>query len=264
MLSIDLFRKLIDEISSKTFFLTFYFQGEPFLNPSIYEMIGYARKMKMYVVTSTNAHYLTEENCRKIIDAGLNKLIISVDGSNQQSYEKYRVGGNFEKVLEGVKAMVQAKKDAGHGPLISLQTVIFSTNENELIEIKKLAEDLQVDELKFKTAQVYDFQNGNSLLPKDEALARYEKTADGSYKLKRESEESCWKMWSSCVMTWDGAIVPCCFDKDAKYQLGKIEERTFSEVWKSSPYNSFRSTILKNRSNIDICQNCSEGSKVFV
>jgi radical SAM protein with 4Fe4S-binding SPASM domain len=70
-------------------------------------------------------------------------------------------------------------------------------------------------------------------------------------------------MWSGCVITWDGKIVPCCFDKDASHQLGSISEQTFSSIWKSNEYAHFRKSVLSNRKEIDICKNCSEGSKVW-
>jgi radical SAM protein with 4Fe4S-binding SPASM domain len=57
--------------------------------------------------------------------------------------------------------------------------------------------------------------------------------------------------------------VPCCFDKDAKHQLGNLREQSFKELWKNGAYNQFRSKILDSRQNIDICANCSEGVKVW-
>lgn len=70
-------------------------------------------------------------------------------------------------------------------------------------------------------------------------------------------------MWSSCVITWDGKIVPCCFDKDAKHQLGDLKENTLKQIWLNKKYTDFRKTLLNNRAEIDICQNCTEGTKVF-
>lgn len=70
-------------------------------------------------------------------------------------------------------------------------------------------------------------------------------------------------MWSSCVVTWDGIVVPCCFDKDAKHQLGDLKNQNFNELWKSFKYQNFRKSILKSRKEIDICKNCSEGTKVW-
>jgi radical SAM protein with 4Fe4S-binding SPASM domain len=69
-------------------------------------------------------------------------------------------------------------------------------------------------------------------------------------------------MWHSCVMTWDGSIVPCCFDKDAKYSMGNINEKTFGEIWNGDAYRDFRAQLFTNRKSIDICRNCTEGLKM--
>jgi radical SAM protein with 4Fe4S-binding SPASM domain len=74
----------------------------------------------------------------------------------------------------------------------------------------------------------------------------------------------CWRLWSTCVFTWDGKIVPCCFDKDAQYQMGELSKNEFKTIWKSGLYSDFRQKVLKNRQSIDICSNCSEGSKIWI
>ena len=89
------------------------------------------------------------------------------------------------------------------------------------------------------------------------------KQKDGTYRLKNKLSNSCWKMWHSCVITWDGKVVPCCFDKDAKHQLGDVTLEPLNTIWNNQSYQSFRKAILSSRSEIDICQNCTEGTKVF-
>jgi radical SAM protein with 4Fe4S-binding SPASM domain len=70
-------------------------------------------------------------------------------------------------------------------------------------------------------------------------------------------------MWSGCVITWDGLVVPCCFDKDAKHRFGDLKNESFKKIWQSDHYNNFRNAILRSRGEIDICKNCSEGTKVW-
>ena len=101
-------------------------------------------------------------------------------------------------------------------------------------------------------------------MPENEKYSRYKLQSDGTYKLKFKTGDHCWRMWSSSVLTWDGKVVPCCFDKDAKHVLGTIENNHFNEIWNSKEYKSFRQAILTDRNGIDICQNCSEGAKVWV
>ena len=106
MLQKDFFTDTIDQLSKELMYLVFYFQGEPYLNPQFLDMVKYASGKNIYTATSTNAHYLNDENARKTIESGLDRLIISIDGSTQDVYQQYRVGGKLEKVLEGARNVV--------------------------------------------------------------------------------------------------------------------------------------------------------------
>ncbi len=261
MLNTDLNKKIIDELKSTLTYITYYFQGEPYLNTDFLEMVSYASKHNIYTATSTNAHYLTPEVAKSTIDSGLNRLIISLDGTSQETYSKYRIGGNLKKVLEGTKNIVEAKKKAGHGPYIIWQFIVFGHNEHQIDEIKMLAKEYGVDELGIKTAQIYDFETNLSLIPENDRYARYSK--DGSPKIKNKLLNHCWRLWHSCVVTWDGKIAPCCFDKDASHQFGDLRTTQFKDIWQNTQYNAFRKLVLKSRKNIDICQNCTEGTKIW-
>ncbi|MBP9704894.1 MAG: SPASM domain-containing protein, partial [Chitinophagales bacterium] len=134
---------------------------------------------------------------------------------------------------------------------------------HQIKDVYKLADELGVDEVRLKTAQIYDYENGSDLLPTIDKYARYKKGKDGKYSIKNEMTNHCWKLWHSCVITWDGAVVPCCFDKDAKHKLGDLKQTSFKELWTGPAYHNFRSAVLKSRSEIDICKNCTEGTKVW-
>ena len=143
------------------------------------------------------------------------------------------------------------------------QFLVTAHNEHQIDELKKMAKNLGVDEVKLKSIQVYDYENGNSLLPSLEKYSRYKKEANGKWKLKGNLVNSCWRMWHSCVVTWDGNVVPCCFDKDATHQLGDLKKKNFRDIWFNGMYHQFRSSVLRSRSEIDICKNCTEGTKVW-
>ncbi len=264
MLEPTFFKQTIDAVYEELIYLTFYFQGEPYLNPHFLEMVKYASEKKIYTSTSTNAHYLTAEQALKTVESKLDRLIISIDGTTQETYEQYRIGGSLQKVIEGTKHIVKAKKDLkSKTPHIVFQFLVVKPNEHQLNDVEQLAKELGVDEVLFKTAQVYHFENGNPLIPNNEIYSRYKRQIDGTYKIKNKLLNQCWRMWSSCVITWDGLVVPCCFDKDAKHQLGDLKMQSFKELWQSQKYQSFRNAILKSRQEIDICKNCSEGTKVW-
>lgn len=263
MLEPKFFRKTIDELSSHLVYLTFYFQGEPYLNKNFLEMVAYAKSKNIYTSTSTNAHYLKDETSKKTIESGLDRLIISIDGTTQETYQQYRVGGQLSKVIEGAKNIIHWKNQLhAQTPHVIFQFLVVRHNEHQIEDLKKLAKEIGVDDIILKTAQVYDYVNGNSLIPENEKYARYKKNKDGTYSIKNELENSCWKLWHSCVVTWDGKVVPCCFDKDASHQLGDLNSHTFHQIWTNDLYQNFRAQLVKGRKEIDICKNCSEGCKV--
>jgi radical SAM protein with 4Fe4S-binding SPASM domain len=264
MLEEKLFRKTIDELAPHLTWLTFYFQGEPYLHPTFTDLVKYASQKKIYTTTSTNAHYLDSTQARKTVESGLDRLIISIDGTTQETYSAYRVGGKLEKVLEGTRQIVHWKKELrSRTPHIVFQFLVVRPNEHQINDVKKLARELGVDEVALKTAQVYDYENGNELIPQNSQYARYAQDDSGRWKIKNPLNDHCWKMWHSCVITWDGAVVPCCFDKDAQHKLGSMQTDTMKNLWQSEPYQKFRASVLRSRSEIEMCKNCSEGSLVW-
>ena len=263
-LPIDLYRDVIDELGDTLVYLLLYFQGEPYLHPQFLELVQYAAQKNIYTATSTNAHFLSDEAARQTVTSGLDRLIISIDGATQETYEAYRIGGKLTKVLEGAANIMRWKKQLrSRTPHVIFQFLVVRPNEHQISEVQQLARQIGVDEVRFKTAQIYDYQQGSSLIPSQEKYARYRQQADGSFTIKNQLVDHCWKMWHSCVMTWDGRIVPCCFDKDAHHVLGSMKEQSFREVWHSEAYRQFRAQLLQSRQEIDICQNCTEGTKVW-
>lgn len=256
----DVFQASVDTMSKRAIYMTLYFQGEPFMHPQIFDMIKHAQQKKLYVATSTNAHYLDEKRARKVVESGLDKLIISLDGVDQKTYEAYRKGGDLDKVLEGIRNIVSAKDEMkSKKPFVELQFLVLGTNEHQIKEIQALARQLKVDKLALKTAQVYDFENGNPLIPKNEKYSRYRKLANDKYEIKLKMRDRCYRMWTGCVITFNGDVVPCCFDKDAEYNMGNIKETEIEKLWKSEKYQSFRRQLLKDRASIEMCRNCTEG-----
>lgn len=264
MLQSDFFRQTIDELHRDLLYLIFYFQGEPYLNTSFLDMVKYASSKGIYTATSTNAHYLTDMNARKTVESGLDRLIISIDGTTQDVYTQYRVGGNLSKVIEGAKNIVKWKKELNSKkPFVFFQFLVVKPNEHQIEDIKKLAKEIGVDEVRFKTAQVYDYEEGNRLIPTIDKYSRYHNNQDGTYSIKSKLSDHCWRLWHSPVITWDGLVVPCCFDKDAQHRLGDLKSSSFKTLWHNDNYVRFRTQILKGRKHIDICANCSEGAKVW-
>ena len=265
MLQKNFFRDTIDQLSGDLLYLIFYFQGEPYLNPDFLEMVKYASGKGIYTATSTNAHYLNDANARRTVESGLDRLIISIDGTTQEVYQQYRVGGKLEKVLEGARNIMKWKKELkSKTPFVFFQFLVVKPNEHQIEDVKQLAAEIGVDDVRFKTAQVYDYeQDPNNLIPTLDKYSRYRRNEKGEFAFKNSLQNHCWRLWHATVISWDGLVVPCCFDKDAQHTLGDLKGKSFKEVWHSNDYVNFRRQILQSRKNIDICANCSEGTKVW-
>ncbi|MBC8316212.1 MAG: SPASM domain-containing protein [Bacteroidales bacterium] len=277
-IDIERFKIYVDQAGKKLLYLILYFQGEPYLNRLLFDMISYAKSKKIYVWSSTNGHYLTEENIRKTIESGLDNLVISLDGTNQEAYENYRVGGDYETVVQGIRDFIRIRKEMGiRHPRLEIQFLVLKSNQHQIKEIKKLGNSLGVDRTVLKTAQFYDFEQGNPLMPDGGQWSRYRKKgtkagkhggmkvrshqsqiSSHQYIIKNKLRNRCFRMWSGCVITWDGKVVPCCFDKDAVHTMGDMNEQSFDKIWRGEKYREFRKRILKNRKSIEICRNCTQ------
>ncbi len=263
-LKVPNFQAWIEDMHHYITYLNFYFQGEPFIHPKFLDLVQFATQKGIYTSTSTNAHFLTNDIAKRTVLSGLDRLIISIDGTTQEVYEQYRVHGKLDRVIEGTKRLLKWRQLLkSKTPYVIFQFLVVRPNEHQIEEIKRLAKTIGVDEVRFKTAQVYHYENGNPLIPTQEKYSRYKRLEDGTYRVKNALDNHCWRMWSGCVITWDGKVVPCCFDKDASHALGDLNHENLADIWNNQPYQRFRSALFRSRKDIDICANCSEGTKVW-
>ena len=253
-----LYKKIIDQTSDYLCYLMLYFQGEPFLSPHIFEMIKYASEKKIFTATSTNAQNIDEIMASKIVISGLKKLIISLDGVEQTSYQKYRIGGNFEKTLESIHNIKKEKeKNNSKYPIIELQFIVFKHNEKEIGKFIDLAKQLKVEKYTIKSAQIYNFENKTNLIPSIKKYSRYI-YKNNQWQLNKKIKNHCIKSWQSAVITTEGDLVPCCYDKNAEYKYGNLIADSLFSLWHNETANKFRKRLLTNRSQITICKNCYE------
>lgn len=259
-MQIALYKKIIYELSPFLLYLNLYFQGEPFLHPEIFKMIYFAKQKRIYTAVSTNGHFLKTPNSKKIIATGLDKLIICIDSITQEEYEIYRKNGNIKNIITGIKTLINCKKELkSKKPFIIIQALIMKHNQHKIKQMKRYLQDLGVDKVLFKSIQVNEFKNGNPLIPTISKYSRYKNQGNGNYTVKNPLTNKCWRLWSSTVITNDGKVIPCCFDKNAVYLFGDINESGLKEIWRNNNYNKFRKKILTGRKDISICCNCTEG-----
>lgn len=256
-MSYDVYSHIIPQIAKHTWFVNLYFQGEPFLHTGFISMIVFAKKYNIVVSTSTNAQFITSENVNELVVSGIDKIIISLDGHSQEIYEMYRKNGSLEKVISALQCISEAKKKHGvKTPLVEVQCLLFKHTEKHTHEIKKLAQKHGANMVVFKTAQFYNPENFH-MLP-DAKNSRYffnEQTQE--FERKKPIKNKCWRMWSSVVITWNGTVIPCCFDKNSTYAYGSCEKMKYSEIIESDIAKKFKKTVHGNRKKIPMCKNCT-------
>lgn len=252
-MDLALFERIINELSPWLLNVNLYFQGEPMMHPRFFSLLETSRNLN--TIVSTNGHFLSEENCEKLMVSGLSKLIISLDGFDREAYSAYRKGGDFDKVYAGIKLLALLKKKNRHSPELEVQCLVNSYNETQIPAMKMFAAGLGV-RLRLKSMQVYDEERVAEWMPRQKKFRRY--TIEGEEQAKRLPDR-CARLWFNPVVSWDGKVVPCCFDKDADYIMGDLVKESFREIWHGERYREFRNMVLQKRSDIDICRNCTSG-----
>ncbi len=264
LLKLDEFKKMIDDIYKTGFYVQLFFQGEPFINKHLSQMINYAREKKVYISISTNGHFINEKNVDDVLKNSPDKLIYSIDGLDEESYQNYRVGGTFKQADDGLRTLINRRNELGmKKPFVELQFIVMKQNEHQMDDVLKYGKNTGVDKVVFKTMQISSYENAMKFLPSNKKFRRY-KVTNGKFEIKGGIKNHCFALWRTSVMTWDGKVVPCCFDKDAEFTLGTLNGTRFSEIWKSEAYMKFRRNVLDDRKSISMCTNCTEGLKVNI
>jgi radical SAM protein with 4Fe4S-binding SPASM domain len=244
-----IWERTLSEVAKSAWVIQFYFQGEPLLNKDLPQMISEAHEAGLYTIVSTNAQALTQEMAQALVSAGLDRIIISMDGLTQESYSAYRIGGNLEKAKAAIRYFHEAKGKTK----IELQCLRLKSNEHEWSDFKRVYKSLGADQLTFKTAQLYDYQNGHPLMPSNPRYSRYIKGSDGHYH-RRKLSKDCFRVWSGVVITTTGEVLPCCYDKAHDYAYGNIMNSSLRDLFCSDKANIFRHAAIQQTPQI--CQEC--------
>jgi radical SAM protein with 4Fe4S-binding SPASM domain len=254
-MEIELFQRVLAELKPYLYNLNLYFQGEPMLHPAFFSFLHNSKDIHSTV--STNGHFLSQENAEKIVRSGLNKLIISLDGMDQASYSAYRIKGSLNSVMQGIINVTDAKNNFNSSIDIEMQILVNRLNEKEIPQIRLFAKSIRIP-LRLKSMQIINKEEIEFWLPQDEKYRRY-KIKDGVYVNKNTLPDRCARLWFNPVITWDGKVLPCCFDKDGEHVMGDLNQESFQDIWEGPKYRIFRQSVLSGRHMIGICRNCTSG-----
>jgi radical SAM protein with 4Fe4S-binding SPASM domain len=251
----DLFDKIIGDAGNYLLNINLYFQGEPMLHPSFFSFTDKIRNIP--VTVSTNGHFLSADNSKALALSGIRKLIVSLDGMDQATYSAYRINGDFETVVAGIRNLSAAISKYGSSLRLEIQFLVNLQNESHIQAARKFASEVNA-KLILKSMQVLDESRAEGWLPTIEKFRRY-RNENGKFIHKGRIQNRCLRLWLNPVVTWDGKVIPCCFDKNADHILGDINTHSLSEIWYGEKANKFRQSLLDDRSKIDICTNCTTG-----
>lgn len=252
-ITLEDFRLAADSIAPYAVNCFLYFQGEPFINPQFAQMVEYASKKKIFVATSTNGHFVTSDNAEAIVRAGLDKIIVSLDGACQQTYEAYRAGGNFQKAVDSIRLLADAKKKLRrNNPVIEVQTIVNKVNENELESVRKIAIEAGANKFALKTMQIERAEDFDVFKTTLDKYSRYDSHNQLKHKVK-----FCRRILNSAVITIDLDVLPCCYDKDAEIKLGNLRTSSLEEVLSDTRTMEAYSKIeFSEQSRPPMCENC--------
>jgi radical SAM protein with 4Fe4S-binding SPASM domain len=278
-MSLETFRRAIDEFRDYAIVVHLYIRGEPLMNRELPEMITYADRARLMTVLSTNLNSMDREMAETLIDCGLKKLIVSVDGATEETYETYRVGGNLSKVLENIRVLNEMKHRKGTVfPKVVLQFLVFKFNLHEVPDIRRLADSmgvalsLQQGCLGGPLYEPYTGEHSQELIEKwivphevlIDVLSKYGSRPGVLFDYHRKDgilcDEKCFFLWKMAYINWDGSVSPCCFVYREDRDFGNIHEEDYRTIWNNSEFRHARSLFRDASSSAGprptICDSC--------
>lgn len=236
-MTVESFQALVDQLARYAYVLELYNWGEPFLHPGIFDMIRYAHDHRVSVGLSSNLNYFSREMAEKTVSSGLDRIIVSVDGSTQAAYEAYRRGGDLSRVLDHVNMLVDEKeRQKSRYPFVLMRMLINRHNEHQIEELRQISEDIGADA--FSTgaflidttdqAQIEDW------LPTEEKHSCY------CYSKVLKNVSDCSDLWEAMTLNWDGGVAPCCWVHRQEHDFSNASERPIADIWNSESYVNSR------------------------
>jgi len=254
------FKKIIDRLCPYLFEVSLHNWGEPLLNPDIFEMIRYCKERNVGTNLSTNLN-IRHFDAESIISAGLEYFVVSLDGTTQDVYGKYRVGGNIDLVYENMKGLIEKRKRLRSKlPFIEWQYIVMKHNCHQINDAKKMAKDMGVDLIRFIPVGLAFHDEDKKALaqqwfPYVPEVADYR---EDSF-LQKPAKGGCFYLYRAVTVNPVGAITPCCVLYNEADDFGNMLESDFSNVWNNQLYQNARALFSRrnNRKITTVCHRCT-------
>jgi len=256
-MSLDDFKTIWDRVRDYTGLAILVGLGETFLHPQVYEIIEYIDK-PIHIDTNGNVPLDHERVAR----SNVSHLIFSIDGIDQRTYEKYRVGGHFSKAVQNLEQMVAAKRRLGRGPVITFKYIVFKHNEMYVRQAADLARQIGVDHFQVSECGIglgTDWELARQFIPCGKnAVSRIECVDYKNnvvYPRPDLDSPHCTATFNNSVVCIDGSVRPCCGSNHDRV-FGNLFEKSFLEIWKSESYKNFRLETILNKFKFSDCRFC--------
>ena len=235
----DMFVRIIDEIKGKTEFIYLYGMGESLLHPHFFEMAGYAVKNGIKTSFSTNITLLSEDNSRRLLESGIDFVVLALDGTNKETYEKIRVNSHFEKNIEQTKRFLTLKKRLGSRTYVDLQFILMDINRKDVPKIKSLFTEEERSAINaYRIKPVYISPSVNN----EQVSHRH----------------PCYLLWNTMTIAWDGRVPLCCMDFDAQMVVGDSNKQGIYDIWNDKALARIRAMHKELKyDNLQICSKCN-------
>ncbi len=250
-LNFDQFRIIADKIRPFSKYLYIMLWGEPLLNNDIIAMIKYASKFTETCI-STNAMLINSKNAEELICSGLGTLIVSIDGTTQEVYEKYRVGGDLNKVFDSLKLLNAINIKHGRKVTIIPQFVVFQHNEHQMEQFNQVCKSLHLKP-SFKAPYIQD----NSKFSNSDNPTFIRKRYKNITKL-RKGMQKCQDARKVFTILLIGNVVACCYDYNGVTNFGNIFENEVIDIWNDRGYRQFRKDIISGETPEFCLKHCLE------
>ncbi len=241
-MDIAAFKRVIDQGKQGLEMVSLQDAGESTLNPGLAEMIRYCKKNGVRTLLSTNATLLRGKLAEDLVSSGLDYIIFALDGATKETYEKIRIGADYDAVVSNIKNFITEKKRRNVRLFCTLQCIYMDDTEKEIRQFVRMWNIPGVDAVRIRQI-THGVDTGD---PKQNKYSNID------YKLP------CYWLWSDPYVKWDGTVVPCCQDVNADYVLGNIIDKPMSEIWNCQKMQDLRNMHLKGGIGlVPLCKNCN-------
>lgn len=245
-LPLNLFLKLIEEISSSNFpfLLRFLGDGEPMLHPNIIEMIEIAKsKTNCTLNLTTNGIFLTPEKSDILLEIGIDIIDISIDALTKKTYEKIRKNGSFEKLMSNIFYLINKRNKINSNTKIIVSFIKQDENYLEEETFTSYWETI------VNYVMIRDLHSANNLIKKEESFLR-----NNLFQTKRYP---CPHLWKRLHIDFKGNIKFCATDWEIGSIIGNIGEKSLESIWKSDFMNDLRKSHMNDTiKDNSICKKC--------